>query len=613
MKNKKTTVLNLLKRCFIIAVLIFIEKSANAQYLNSQFISMTAVPTEVLTGQTFHVWVTFKNTGTLIWYNELNNERNTIRYRLRSENPENNSTWYGAVRSIIGTTLPNNTLTIDIEAKAPTTPGYYNFQWRMWIGNDIEDVSFGDYTPNKVIMVSAPTHRSQFISQNVPSVVSPGQTFPVSITFKNIGTQAWTSFGLTNKYKLGSQNSQNNSIWGLQRVDLPVIAVSPTTGIVTFNFIATAPTTPGSYNFQWQMLQEGLRWFGETTPNKVITVSAAPFNGSQFVSQNVPLTVNTGQAFTASITLKNTGTKTWFLGGVNPHRLGTDNPIGNNIWGRVRVELPVSQVLPNGQVTFTFTATAPSTPGIYNFQWKMVQELVEWFGVSTPNVAIVVEAPSQTMAPNNSQFVSQSVPSTVNPGQIFTASVTFKNIGTNTWYTGGVNPYRLGSQNVQDNETWGRLRVELPVSQVLPNTNVTFNFTATAPSTPGQYNFQWKMVKELVEWFGAIPPNRVITVSAQNRTKSIIANNSQNETDFKEYADLIIMPNPATDFMNILLPIIEGTQALKIFDITGKIVYDKEYSNTSNIEINVSEFKKGIYFLKIDNQTNSYCKKFVIN
>ncbi len=449
---------------------------------------------------------------------------------------------------------------------------------------------------------------SQFISMsNIPSILYGGQTFQVSITFKNTGTETWTN-GPVYPFKLGSQNTT----WGLNRVALPVNQVLPL-DLVTFTFNVTVPNTPGQYNFQWRMIfRYDNGWFGENTPNKVITV-LAPFNGSQFAYQDVPSTVTAGQSFTARITFKNIGTKTWLTGGVNPHRLGTDNPIGNNIWGRVRVELPWSPILQNGEVFFIFTATAPSTPGIYNFQWKMVQELVEWFGVSTPNVAIVVEAPSQTMAPNNSQFVSQSVPSTVNPGQIFTASVTFKNIGTNTWYTGGVNPYRLGSQNVQDNETWGRLRVELPVSQVLPNTNVTFNFTATAPSTPGQYNFQWKMVKELVEWFGAIPPNRVITVSAQNRTKSIIANNSQNETDFKEYADLIIMPNPATDFMNILLPIIEGTQALKIFDITGKIVYDKEYSNTSNIEINVSEFKKGIYFLKIDNQTNSYCKKFVIN
>ncbi len=465
---------------------------------------------------------------------------------------------------------------------------------------------------------------SEFISMsNIPTNVLPGQTFPVSITFKNNGTVVWTTCdknGSLYPCYLSSENPSHNTLW----INLGNNNLRPHCGvaineIVTFNFTATAPSTPGIYNFQWRLVK-GLgngthTHFGDYTPNKVITVSTAPYNGSQFVSQNVPLSVTTGQTFTASITLKNTGTKTWLTGGVNPHRLGTDNPIGNNIWGRVRVELPISNVLQNGQVTFNFTATAPSTPGIYNFQWKMVQELVEWFGVSTPNIPISVTSPTPPpiILTNNSQWISQNVPATVTAGQTFPVSVTFKNTGTSTWYSGGVNPYRLGSQNVQDNETWGRLRVELPVSQVLPNTNVTFNFTATAPSTPGQYNFQWKMVKELVEWFGAIPPNRVITVSAQNRTKSIIANNSQNETDFKEYADINIIPNPATDFMNILLPIIEGTQALKIFDITGKLVYTKEYSNASNIEINVSEFKKGIYFLKIDNQTNSYCKKVVIN
>jgi hypothetical protein len=35
-----------------------------------------------------------------------------------------------------------------------------------------------------------------------------------------------------------------------------------------------------------------------------------------------------------------------------------------------------------------------------------------------------------------------------------------------------------------------------------PGQNVTFNFNVTAPSTPGMYNFQWKMVQDFVEWFG---------------------------------------------------------------------------------------------------------------
>jgi hypothetical protein len=55
------------------------------------------------------------------------------------------------------------------------------------------------------------------------------------------------------------------------------------------------------------------------------------------------------------------------------------------------VELPFS-VAPGEQVTFNFTATAPSNPGTYDFQWQMLQEDVEWFGDLTPNVRVNVDA-----------------------------------------------------------------------------------------------------------------------------------------------------------------------------------------------------------------------------
>jgi hypothetical protein len=44
---------------------------------------------------------------------------------------------------------------------------------------------------------------------------------------------------------------------------------------VAFGFTVTAPTTPATYNFQWQMLQEGVVWFGGVTPNVPVTVTAA--------------------------------------------------------------------------------------------------------------------------------------------------------------------------------------------------------------------------------------------------------------------------------------------------------------------------------------------------
>lgn len=111
---------------------------------------------------------------------------------------------------------------------------------------------------------------------------------------------------------------------------------------------------------------------------------------------------------------------------------------------------------------------------------------------------------------NDAAFVSQSVPSTMTAGQSYNVSVTMRNSGTTTWTS---DTYKLGSQNPTNNSTWGG-RIYLPAGvTVAPGSNHTFNFTVTAPTTPGAYNFQWRMVQEWIEWFGAPTPNLVINVT----------------------------------------------------------------------------------------------------
>src|SRR5262249_41592301 len=102
----------------------------------------------------------------------------------------------------------------------------------------------------------------------------------------------------------------------------------------------------------------------------------------------------------------------------------------------------------------------------------------------------------------SASFVTESVPGTMIAGQSYSVSVTLKNTGTNTWtYAAG---YKLGSWNPQDNFTWGFNRVLLPFGgSVAPGATWTFAFTVKAPAASGTYNFQWRMLQELVVWFGS--------------------------------------------------------------------------------------------------------------
>jgi hypothetical protein len=163
-----------------------------------------------------------------------------------------------------------------------------------------------------------------------------------------------------------------------------------------------------------------------------------------------------------------------------------------------------TSVAPGASYTFNFNVTAPATPGIHNFQWRMLQEGVEWFGAQTANVAVKVGL-------NDAAFVAQSVPPLMQPGQTYAVSVTMNNSGGKTW--SAATNHRLGTQNPQDNVLWtGSARRALP-STTASGSNAVFSFNVTAPSTPGTYNFQWKMLEGPSYWFGAQSTNVAVNVT----------------------------------------------------------------------------------------------------
>jgi hypothetical protein len=111
---------------------------------------------------------------------------------------------------------------------------------------------------------------ASFISQSVPqTTLFTGQTLDVAVIMRNDGNTTWTNEG---SYRLGAQNPPDNNTWGLFRVALPNAVAPGDNG--AFYFTIQAPQTPGTYDFQWQMVKDSNTWFGATTTNIVIDVVA---------------------------------------------------------------------------------------------------------------------------------------------------------------------------------------------------------------------------------------------------------------------------------------------------------------------------------------------------
>jgi GH25 family lysozyme M1 (1,4-beta-N-acetylmuramidase) len=264
------------------------------------------------------------------------------------------------------------------------------------------------------------------VNSSVPGGVLPGQTFTATITMNNEGTTAWTNNG-ANPYKLGSQSPQDNFTWGTNRVMLPSSPINPGQN-ATFSITATAPSTPGTYTFAWKMVKEGVHWFGAT-----FTTTINVGNSASIVSSSVPSTLTIGQAFTATITLKNNGGTVWTNTGAIPYKLGSQSPQDNTIWGTNRVALPSSPISPGQNATFTFSAIAPATIGTYTFAWKMLQEPGAFFGATfTTNIAVILSGPGTTLG---SYTIDTNLDSTSRNGSYVQYTTCTDKIG---WYSFGV-------------------------------------------------------------------------------------------------------------------------------------------------------------------------------
>jgi hypothetical protein len=113
-------------------------------------------------------------------------------------------------------------------------------------------------------------------------------------------------------------------------------------------------------------------------------------NNSAVVSQNVPQQLSANTATQVSVTLRNTGVTMWSP--ASGYQLGSQDPQDNTTWGANRRPLS-GPVEPGDEAVFTFPITAAPPPAAV-FQWRMVQESVEWFGDLTPAVEIATEQPA---------------------------------------------------------------------------------------------------------------------------------------------------------------------------------------------------------------------------
>jgi Subtilase family/Ig-like domain from next to BRCA1 gene len=239
-------------------------------------------------------------------------------------------------------------------------------------------------------------------------------------------------------------------------------------------------------------------------------LAAVTLEDAAFVSQLPPgQFVLTGEVVPVTVTMRNAGVTTWVRGA---HRLRYAAP--NLVWGVDTVDLPdgVDVVLPGESIYFGFTVSASSVeplPGEL-FQWRMDRAGAGSFGQSSVPVHVGVDGY------DGAAFIQQTV-SCAPPGQLGSASIRFRNTGTNSWTRAGA--YRLGKLGTYGDPPLA----ELGSSEVvLPGTEKSFTLNFSGPAPAGRYTFQRRM-KVNNTWFGEAGPARLVDTNTCSPSDSAIA------------------------------------------------------------------------------------------
>lgn len=114
---------------------------------------------------------------------------------------------------------------------------------------------------------------ARFVRQSVPATMAVGEEYTARLTLQNIGSSTWIPTGAFG-YILGSQSPPSNKTWGSNSAALPG-EVAPGQE-VDIAVSVQAPSQPGNYDFQWQMVHSNVAWFGDKSDKVTVQVIEVP-------------------------------------------------------------------------------------------------------------------------------------------------------------------------------------------------------------------------------------------------------------------------------------------------------------------------------------------------
>jgi hypothetical protein len=263
------------------------------------------------------------------------------------------------------------------------------------------------------------------------------------------------------------------------------------------------------------MRQGGTGWFGPATSINVTVNPPAGLTSTVQSFTGVSPNMATGAAFTAVITMQNSGTtadQTWNSSAVKLVRVNGSNPC--SVGTPAEVNLPGNVANGSNQV-FTISGIGPAT-AVTNcdFNWRLREGSSNFFG-ATASASINFAAASY-----DAQLQSFSMPATLIQGQAFNATVNMLNpAGSAMWdlqSSAGSDQIVLASQTPANNWNWGTALATTAATTVNAGSAASFSIAGRAPvATSTSPAMDWQLRRGSANWFGQMArPASLPTIAA---------------------------------------------------------------------------------------------------
>lgn len=481
------------------------------------------VPDRMAAGERVPITVTVTNAGRAAWRAGGEPPKGVVHLGYHWLTPDGRAL-EGATRGVLPHDVaPGQTVTLrDVEIVPPEEPGTYTLRLDMVS----ELVAWFHQVGGRPLLVEVtveparPALAFEWVRVELPDRMTAGKTVTGRVTVRNTGRETWVAQRPDGRgiVRLGYHwyTPEGESVTGWADLRTPLPHDVPPGQEVTLDPVeVAAPTNPGQYRLELNLVKEGVAWFPlppDSAGSFLVNVVPAEVPepevryGVEYVAHTVPSTVQADSTYTVAITLRNTGSFAWKPDGEAPvhlahHWIAPDGHVAG-WWDAFRTRLP--RAVPPGETVRVegIVVRAPEKPGAYTLRWDLVQEGVAWFsdrGAPALEVSVtVVTRPEWAV-----EWLDHETPTTLTAGATMRVGVHARNTGRKGWPKGGRHPVRVG-YHWYDPE--GRpvevddLRTELP-HPVKVGDDVRLMAALAVPARPGEYRLEWDLVRGDDQWF----------------------------------------------------------------------------------------------------------------